>query len=444
MQIVLEKTPAVSFLLGKQSTSTATVYRRASFCVVTEVGGHGIAYNTLTKELADLDSSELELLSRDEIGVTDKSIPFIQGYYLVPLDHDDEKLCDGVLAFIRSAVKSDDVYRRFTVFPTTDCNARCFYCYELGRAHLPMSAETAEKTAQFIIKASHRSPVSITWYGGEPLMNTDAMDIISAALEKSGMAYSSRLVTNASLIDDEIIRKAKKLWHVEKVQVSLDGTSDVYDRIKAYTDRESGFETVLCNIGKLLDNDIKVNIRLNIDIHNIDNIHALCDVLVSRFGGRSGLNVYSELLFDCEGARRPVSSPDDRLRLAKELISLEDKCALCGLLRPRKLRRVENVSFCKADAPDSLVITAEGNLVKCDFFTDERFAGNVYDGVDKAKLDAEADAFTKRVKCRGCTAYPVCLRSAGCPTGGCDAARKYITEQRLIRSIRYVYTKERS
>ena len=442
MHSVLDKLPTVSFLLGEQSVNENTAYRKASFCVVCKADGDDIAYNTLTRELVRLDESEAKLLQNREVHVCEESLPLIRGYFLVPLDCDEAKLVGGVHAFVRAASKPSG-YRNFTVFPTTDCNARCFYCYEHGAKKLTMSEDVAKKVAEFIIAESKGSAVNITWYGGEPLLNTAAMDIISQALADAGVNYSSLLATNASLIDDKIIEKVKDLWHVKKAQVTLDGTPAVYDRIKAYTDRESGFFTVLDAVEKLLDASVKVNIRLNVDVHNIDDINGLCDILAKRFAGRRGLNVYSAMLFDCDGAKRPHSTSEEHTDLAKKILALEDRCAELGILKPRRLSRGAFISFCKADSLDSLVITAEGKLVKCDFYTDERFVGDVENGIDKPKLDEEMRIFSARVICKDCSAYPVCMRLSACPTGTCDAARRALNEERLVRSVRYAYLKEK-
>ena len=372
----------------------------------------------------------------------------VKGFFLVPESQDDIKLCDGVRLFAKKAGEGFKAYHHFTVFPTMDCNARCFYCYEHRAEKHVMSADTAKKTAEFIIRESKGERVDITWYGGEPLMNTAAIDIISMALADAGVSFSSTLATNASLLCDEMISRAREKWRVERAQVTLDGTCVVYNKIKAYADgRENGFEDVLCNIGKMLDAEIKVNIRLNVDIHNILDMYELLDVLSKRFEGRRGINIYSALLFDCDGAKRPISDDCGREMLAKQVIEFEDMLAGKGMLHPRKLRQNFAYCYCKADSPDSIVITAEGKLVKCDFFTDERFVGDVEVGIDAELLSAEKAYFSRYADgykyCVGCAAYPLCMRLASCPTSNapCDAARRYITESRLVRSVRYAYKK---
>ena len=448
MREIIRPFSAVPFLLGEQKAENFNAYKRASFCILTEENGKSIAYNTLTGRLVELNGVEAGFLNGESHAFSEGMSELVKGFFLVPENHDDIKLCDGVRLFATKAGEGFKAYHHFTVFPTMDCNARCFYCYENGAKKYAMSADTAKKTAEFIIRESKGEPVDITWYGGEPLMNACAIDIISSVLSDAGVEYTSTLATNASLVCDELIDIAVKLWKLEKAQVTLDGTCETYNKIKAYADgRENGFEDVLGNIGKMLDAGIKVNIRLNIDIHNISDIYELADLLAKRFAGKDGLNIYSALLFDCDGAKRPISDAVCRETLAKQVIELEDMLSDKGLLHPRKLRRNFAYCYCKADSADSIVITAEGKLVKCDFFTDEHFVGDVDSGIDCELLRAEKACFSRYADgykyCVGCSAYPVCLRLAACPTSDapCDAARRYITESRLVRSVRYAYKK---
>lgn len=437
MQNVLEKLPAAAFLLGEQQINEKALYRRASFCVLCEADGVNIAYNTLTKELVELTCAEAKLLSGDAACADEKSGPLIRSYFLVPLDNDDKKLCDGVYTLARS-LQGAEGYTDYTVFTTTDCNARCFYCYEQNCKKQYMSIETAKDAADFIVKNAHGNTVSLTWYGGEPLMNTDAMDIICERLLQNKIEFTSLLATNASLLDGALICHAREKWHLEKAQITLDGTPRIYEKIKAYTDKAYTFERVISNIEKLLDASVKVNIRLNIDTHNIDDMYALCDILAERFAARKGFNVYTALLFDCDGAKRPVSNTD-RYELAKKAIEIEDLLSKSGVLKPRRLKNAVSSCFCKADSPNSLVILADGRAVKCDFYTDTHIIGDVKSGIDKDREKEELAAFSKRLDCGGCSAYPVCLRSCECPTGICDGARRYVTEQRLLRSVKHLY-----
>ena len=61
----------------------------------------------------------------------------------------------------------------YRILTTTACNARCSYCYENGAVLSTMDPDTAEKTAELIIRNYQTQPTDIVleWFGGEPLLN---------------------------------------------------------------------------------------------------------------------------------------------------------------------------------------------------------------------------------------------------------------------------------
>ncbi len=167
----------------------------------------------------------------------------------------------------------------YTIFTTTDCNARCFYCFEKNAARIPMSPGSAEKTAGFIAGHCGGNEVSISWFGGEPLYNMEAIDIICRGLRERGIPFNSKIVSNGYLFDREIIGRAKVDWELRSVQITLDGTEDVYNKAKAYIYKGvNAFRRVIGNIHLLLDAGIAVDIRLNIDTYNADNLTAFKEV----------------------------------------------------------------------------------------------------------------------------------------------------------------------
>lgn len=111
----------------------------------------------------------------------------------------------------------------YVILPTTGCNARCVYCYEEGYAVKTMTSETADRLVDFICETRYDDTVKLRWFGGEPLANAKIISYICKGLQERGVPYKSSMVTNASLLTKELAHEAKELWHLERVQVSLDG-----------------------------------------------------------------------------------------------------------------------------------------------------------------------------------------------------------------------------
>lgn len=130
-----------------------------------------------------------------------------------------------------------------------------------------MSLETAEKIAD-VLCASEK-PINITWFGGEPLLKTDLIQRITEIFRTHGRQFEAGIITNGSLLTEEMIMHQFPEWKISWVQISIDGMEEEYLRRKCYcSNRTDIFEKLMSNIHCLLENQITVNIRLNMDADN--------------------------------------------------------------------------------------------------------------------------------------------------------------------------------
>ena len=285
MKTIKDAFKHVTGLLGEQDISIGSEYRPISFCALVSGDGYRAAYNSLTGVLLLLDEAEFTILNSEKVVADDSTDWFIKNWFLVPVAHDDMQLRNEIVDFIRTINVSDGKLRTYTIFTTTDCNARCFYCFEKGRKYLHMSDEIAEDAAVYILRTC-MDKINLSWFGGEPLYNDSAIDIITDRVRAAGIEFNSTMVSNAYLFDDEIVKRAVEKWNLKRVQVTLDGTEEVYNKVKAYiyNDGRSPYKVVLDNIDRLLDAGISVNVRLNMDNYNYENLKLLIDELYNSFG----------------------------------------------------------------------------------------------------------------------------------------------------------------
>jgi uncharacterized protein len=126
---------------------------------------------------------------------------------------------------IKFSFSSPSNYRILT---TSECNARCFYCYEEFSEVQAMDIDTAKSISEFIIENSKdKKTVSISWFGGEPLLNPDVITLITKNIIKGLKSYDVKIsfdiTTNGSLFTDKMIALAKTKWNIKHIQISLDG-----------------------------------------------------------------------------------------------------------------------------------------------------------------------------------------------------------------------------
>lgn len=434
---------ATAFLMTQEVIASKS-YRRISFCFIEDIDGVHVAYNALTGEIAELEEWEYQTLSADTVMPSEETKELIEKWFLVPTDNDDIQLCDGVRDLVSVFNKENGIHA-YTIFTTMDCNARCFYCYEMGRPRVYMSEEVALKTAEFIKSNYKDKPVKLTWFGGEPLCNTKVIDIITDSLIEAGVEFKSSAVSNGFLFDQDIVDKAVGKWNVKKVQITLDGTQDVYNKAKAYVDAKdkNPFSVVTDNIEKLLKKGVCVSVRMNMGAHNKDDLFKLVDWLSERYKGMDGLYVYPHLLFATD-----FSVPIDEeaeLALAKDMVALQKYCRDKNLLSIGKLDEEVKITKCMADSSSSITVTPLGNIGKCEHFSENEFVGNLDTGInDFGKIEEFKKKINSAELCAKCPMYPICIELEKCPDKGrygCSLSNRYIQHENVRLRIRNAYKK---
>ena len=413
MKLLQDYASVLSGLLKDQRLREGEAYRLMHFVIQQPVEEGVLLYNVLTRAVALLSPEEARKMDKNPASVPE----LIAKWFAVPMDHDDRQLAKEVRAVGKMLENPVRSIKGFTILTTTDCNACCFYCYEKGRRRIPMLEETALKVADFILKNRANDSVKLRWFGGEPLYNKGVISLICGKLKDAGVEYKSSMVSNGYLFDDATVDEAVRLWNLKKVQITLDGTEEVYNRSKAFIYPEgSAYRRVLGNIHRLLDAGIRVTVRLNIDRHNADDLFALADILTAEFGGQKLFGVYSHSLFEVGSEESAVSHTDAqrrelfkaRMRLQEKL--KEGKIALDGKL-PHKLK----LNRCMADNDGSVLILPDGRLGKCEHYSDDHWFGSL----GSPERDESMLADFKRVReeidaCAECPFYPECYRLVLC------------------------------
>ena len=285
MKLIYDQTEVVKKFLPKQSVDNSLKYREIFYIIKCAVEKGFLILNTVTYELIFLNTEEIKVLKCPNMNNSLEQY-LAEHYFLVSQEFDDKKFANQV---INTRLQIQNIYTNpkintFVILPTTGCNARCFYCFEQGTKVSNMTEQTAHDVAKFI-KKKGAGKVWLQWFGGEPLVNSKVIDIICADLTSNNIEYNSRMVSNGYLMDDKVLRKAVDLWRLKKIQITLDGTEDIYNRVKnyVYKDVSSPFVRVLNNIENILKAGIQTSIRLNMDVHNNNDLFELSKLLVERF-----------------------------------------------------------------------------------------------------------------------------------------------------------------
>ena len=271
------------------------MFKVSKFNIKIEDGEKYLIFNTLTSSLIRVEKDTyhkiFEQFIFDDKGI--KKSLFDMGY-IVDEDIDENyKLLVSKQRF-KYAVKG---ITSAVIAVTTECNARCYYCYENGIKRVPMTMETADAIVDFLDKNSITRKLTVQWFGGEPLCAVDVIDRISNGLIHRGIEISSLITTNGYCINDEILDKAKNVWNLKRFQIPVDALNEDYDTIKNYIDVEIGgsaFEKVIKNIHKVLDAGFHVNVRTNFNPNDTHPTKEVLRFLAKEFKGESRFFAYPE------------------------------------------------------------------------------------------------------------------------------------------------------
>lgn len=415
MKILKSSPNVIKNLVSEQKYEASLNYRQIKYCIMAESEDKLKLYNTLTLEIIELDREETDKYLSGKYHELDY---LIKHWFLVPKEFNEYNFYNEILN-VYSLLNFDKSINYFTILPTTDCNAHCFYCFEHGSGRYNMTPDIAHKVADYIAKVCEGNTVKLKWFGGEPLYNKECIDIICNDLKLKKIDYKSLIVTNGYLFDKETARKAASEWNINKAQITLDGTRDVYNKIKAYNNGDPNpFATVMDCMQNVIDNGIKLQVRLNLNLQNKEDLFELVEYLSERFGDK--IKVYSSLLYDEKGNDYNKQHQAEVAELIMAQIELDELIAsknMASLMYPRDGLKKNS---CSADSDNAVVILPDGSLGKCDFYiarNNEYLVGDVVNGVIKKDI---VNSFKERNIingiCETCPMLPLCYRIKSCPT----------------------------
>lgn len=159
---------------------------------------------------------------------------------------------------------------------TGKCNLRCSYCLHFSSEGDLDTDLTAEEWFEFIEELEKESIESITLSGGEPLFRKDIKEIIKK-IAKCGMAYS--ILTNGTLITDEMAAFLKNIGKCKLVQVSIDGSIPIsHDAFRG----KGNFKKAMDGVSNLQKYDVPVTVRVTIHKKNVTELEDIAKLLLEE------------------------------------------------------------------------------------------------------------------------------------------------------------------
>ncbi|SEH88030.1 Sulfatase maturation enzyme AslB, radical SAM superfamily [Ruminococcus flavefaciens] len=403
----------VTKIINKKKLNKDTEYRISLFTYFYSENGKYLIQNTLTLEVAELTEQEWnavqqirkEHVSYDYIAANGLE-QLAMSRYIVEKDYDEIAQYKNVVFVVKTVAMAKKGYSSYIIWPTTGCNARCIYCFEEGFKTRTMTPEIADKVIEFIKETKQDGKIKIKWFGGEPLLGHIMISYMCRKLKENNIEFESTMITNCSLVTEELAKEISKLWNMKKIQVSLDGNKADYEKRKRYCAPEKyNYDTVIRGIRFLAAEGLKINLRFNVDDNNIDGLAAFVDQLKADLSDAKNINMYLSPLFGVDKCR-----PSETL--FKKMADLTEYCRNIGLIKTDYFKRDNKfkANYCMADSMDKTIgIGPDGEFNNCDSLLEKNVWGDLFYGItDQAKYDELYKSVDIDERCRECCFLPRC------------------------------------
>ena len=304
------------------------------------------------------------------------------------------------------------------------CNLRCRYCYTGRKFDRAMPLEVARMAVDFGLAQSTTGHLTLSFFGGEPLLEIEAMEAVVAYAERRARETSCTLAfsisTNGTLLDARRLTLLRdNAFHI---QVSIDGVAAAQDLMRPYEDGRPSHADVAANLKLLVAENLLEQIVAVIDPVTAGWLRESFQYLAA-FGAReiyfspNHLGDWSdEACARFEVALRELGEAYLETFRQGQLLRLDP---LYGKIVSHLIRGKITPRRCGFGA-EEMAVAPSGNIYPCDRMVREddnldMRIGHVAHGLDRARCNAiQASRHQVDPECAACDLAPRCMQWCGC------------------------------
>ncbi len=383
---------------------------------------------------------------------------FLRGRFFVPAAEDEIIHLEERFEYFRQR----DPFL-VTITTTMDCNLGCYYCFE-DKSPVYLSREGCDRMLEWIegrIEEKGHETLYTEWYGGEPMLNRDAIEYFSdqaiALCERRGVAYHSSMISNGTLWPEDA-RGFIQRTRIRHVQITLDGPREHHDQRRRYVRGESRDESSFDKVVETIDRiagAVRIYLRINIDRGSAPDALSLIDFFQEKGWLEPGKRVFPYLAMigpmteHCSFLGKSDKARDFRSEF--DALDHEFKSILSRLLEPRSIQHLQYYPMtvklnCAAVGVNSVIFGPDGAMYKCGLEVGDlhRAHGHLSAGGTKRQAASQGsplrvvgdgpsphpwesyDPF-RHARCSQCQFLPVCM--GGCPKTQFENNEFYLEQQ---------------
>jgi len=250
-------------------------------------------FNSLSKSFLQIDKESFDILiakqkAKSEISEQDidkELFDELVNRMMLCESHKDEFL---IYKSIITEIRNSDASMHLTIAPTMDCCFSCFYCFEKEKNKNYLTNKVISAIIKNIKKRKNLKSVSLTWFGGEPLMAIDKMQKFYHKFRKIWKGkFTSNVITTAFHIDEKVIDILKEI-EITSMQITIDGTEKTHNSIKFTEGCDNAFQKVISNIDLLVEKfpELHIVMRVNTTKKNAAEYLEINDFFANRYQGK--------------------------------------------------------------------------------------------------------------------------------------------------------------
>jgi SynChlorMet cassette radical SAM/SPASM protein ScmE len=203
---------------------------------------------------------------------------------------------------------------------TNRCNLRCTYCSHFTGAGDVGQDLPKEEWLQFFEELNRCAVMNVTLQGGEPFCRKDLPDLIEGIV-RNRMRFN--ILSNGTLINDEMAAFLASTGRCDGVQVSIDGSIPVtHDACRG----EGNFLKAMRGINSLQKYNVPVPVRVTIHKHNVKDLENIARLLLEEVGLPSfSTNAASYMGLCLQNAEQVQLTAEERTLAIETLLRLTMK-----------------------------------------------------------------------------------------------------------------------
>jgi len=203
---------------------------------------------------------------------------------------------------------------------TNRCNLRCTYCSHFSGAGDVGQDLPKEAWLEFFEELNRCAVMNVTLQGGEPFCRKDLPELVEGIV-RNRMRFN--ILSNGTLINDEMANFLASCGRCDGVQVSIDGSvPTTHDACRG----EGNFLKAMQGIKSLQNHNVPVSVRVTIHRQNVRDLENVAELLLEEIG-LSGFstNAASYMGLCRQNAEQVQLTVEERSLAMETLLQLNEK-----------------------------------------------------------------------------------------------------------------------